>query len=102
MTYMAEIALVGEVLFREGSAAYPRVPDRNSTGFAQESFSRIPQQIREFSTSSAHDLIADYQQPITADFHQLFRFFSGWKKGEKQAEWRICGKGRFGKEDHKV
>jgi len=33
-------------------------------------------------------------------FQQLFRAFSGRKKGEKQAERRICGKPHFGGLDH--
>jgi hypothetical protein len=35
-------------------------------------------------------------------FRQLFRPISTRKKGEKQAEWWICGKARFGAVDHKV
>jgi hypothetical protein len=71
------------VLFRRGSAAYPRDSHRISAGFCTGVFSRIPQQIRRFSIGFAHDSRGHYQQIASADFHQLFRFFSSWKKREK-------------------
>jgi hypothetical protein len=61
---MVEIAVGGEVLFRLSSSAYPLLLVRNSTGFCTRLFSRIPQQIREFSSRYAHHFHADYQQPI--------------------------------------
>jgi hypothetical protein len=98
---MVEIAGAGGVLFRHRSSAYPPVLVRNSTGFCTMDFSRIPQQIREFSSGYTHDFHADYQQRVHIHFHQLFRFFSEWKKGERQAESRICGKEGFEIGNHK-
>jgi hypothetical protein len=102
MIYMVESALTGDVLFRRRFRAYPRVLLTNSAGNPQTDFSRIPQQIREFSSRYAHDLRAQYQQEYRVDFRQLFRAISTRKKGEKQAESGICGKARFGGLDHKV
>jgi hypothetical protein len=98
---MVETAVVGGVLFRQRSSAYPPVLVRNSTGFYTGVFSKNPQQIREFSSGYAHDFRADYQQRVRDHFHQLFRLLSTQKKGEKQAEWRICGKGSSGGGNHK-
>ena len=90
--YTAVCAIREGVVFRHASTGYPMVSRRNSTGFCTRAFSRNPQQFRGFFTCFAHDCRAEYQQRNGADFHQLFRAFSFWKKGEKQAESIICGK----------
>jgi hypothetical protein len=101
MIYTVESALVGEGLFRYPSTAYPPDLLTNSAGNPQTRFAWIPQQIREFSSRYAHDFRAQYQQRCRSDFRQLFRSISTRKKGEMQAESRICGKARFRPSDHK-
>ena len=100
VTSMVGPAMTEGVVFRRASTAYPRLSHRNSTAFCTRPFSRIPQKIHLFFAGFAHHFRVQYQQSRRTNFHQLFRVFSTRKKGEKQAESKICGKTDFSGLDH--
>jgi len=84
---------IDPLLIRQFSERIPQALHKGSfQGFLSKS-TPFPRDLRIIC-------VGNISSTIGRDFQQLFRAFSGWKKGEKQAESGICGKRDFGIPDH--
>jgi hypothetical protein len=69
--------------------------ERNPQALHKGAFHGILSKLAGFPRLLRMIFVEIISSAIQCLFQQLFRAFSGWKKGEKQAERRICGKPHF-------